>query len=82
MKPIIYATEKTYELYLSGHYGAYDIWIRNVLTAPKPLADQEWSFWQYTNRERLPGYDGKEYYIDMNVFNGSSEEFVDYPANR
>ena len=81
MKPIIYATEKPYDLYLSGHYDGYDIWIRNVLTAPNPLTGQAWTFWQYTNRERLEGYNGKEYYIDMNVFNGSMEEFIEYPAN-
>lgn len=80
MRPIIYATEKSYGLYLSGHYEAYDIWIRNVFTKPKPLNNQPWTFWQYTNRERLDGYDGKERYIDMNVFNGSMEDFAYYPA--
>jgi len=81
MKPIIYATEKPYDVYLSGHYDEYDIWIRNVLTVPKPLNDQAWTFWQYTNRARLEGYHGKEYYIDMNVFNGTMEAFNAYPAD-
>jgi lysozyme len=77
-KPIIYATEQTYKPYLSGYYETYDIWIRNVFTAPEPLENKKWTFWQYTNRERLKGYNGKEYYIDMNVFNGSVDEFELY----
>ena len=78
VKPIIYATEKSYTLYLAGHYETYDIWIRDVLTTPAPLKNQTWTFWQYTNREHLDGYNGTEYYIDMNVFNGTIDEFNNY----
>ena len=77
-KPIIYATKKTYDIYLEGHYESYDIWIRSVFTKPKPLKNQTWTFWQYSNRKHLDGYNGSEYYIDMNVFNGSVEEFNNY----
>lgn len=77
-KPIIYATEKSYELYLSGGYEEYDIWIRNVITKPKLSDGREWKFWQYTNRDRLSGYSGEEKYIDVNVFCGSAEEFDQY----
>ncbi len=34
--------------------------------------------WQYTNRGRLNGYNGKEKYIDLNVFYGNEEEFENY----
>ena len=78
-KPIIYATGKAYNMYLSGYYSEYDIWIRNVFFEPKKLHDgKEWTFWQYTSREQLEGYNGDEKYIDMNVFNGSLEQFKDY----
>lgn len=77
-RPIIYATEKSYSLYLSGAYDEYDIWIRNVVTGPSLSDQREWTFWQYTNRARLEGYRGKEKYIDMNVFHGTPEEFADY----
>ncbi len=50
MKPIIYATEKSYKLYLSGAYDQYCIWIRNVYSAPKLSDNRNWTFWQYTNR--------------------------------
>lgn len=77
-KPIIYATEKSYSLYVAGAYEEYDIWIRNVITGPSLADNREWTFWQYTNRERLKGYEGKEQYIDLNVFNGTLEEFAAY----
>lgn len=81
-KPIIYATEKSYELYLSNDYKEYDIWIRNVISKPKMPDERVWTFWQYTNRERLKGYNGKEKYIDVNVFNGSHLEFSVYLENK
>ncbi|MBE6670940.1 MAG: glycoside hydrolase family 25 [Ruminococcaceae bacterium] len=77
-RPIIYATEKSYELYLSNDYEEYDIWIRNVISLPKLSDNTSWKFWQYTNRGRLDGYNGKEKYIDINVFNGSYKEFIAY----
>ena len=77
-KPIIYATEKSYKLYLSDDYEEYDIWIRNVISPPKLSDNRAWTFWQYTNRETLDGYNGEEKFIDVNVFNGSLEEYSSY----
>ena len=77
-KPIIYATETSYELYLSGDYAEYDIWIRNVITRPRMSDGRRWTFWQYTNRERLDGYNGDEKYIDVNVFCGGLEGYQEY----
>ncbi|MBQ4140823.1 MAG: glycoside hydrolase family 25 [Clostridia bacterium] len=79
MNPIIYATERSYDLYLSGAYEKYDIWIRDVYFDPALSDGREWTFWQFTNRGRLKGYSGKEKYIDMNVFNGTRDEFDEYP---
>ncbi len=80
-KPIIYATEKSYELYLSNDYVEYDIWIRNVISKPKLSDNRTWTFWQFTNRDKLDGYKGKEKYIDVNVFNDSLEEYAEYLKN-
>lgn len=78
LKPIIYATQKSYSMYLSDNYGEYDIWIRNVISSPSLDDRRNWTFWQFTNRERLDGYNGKEKYIDVNVFNGTADGFDDY----
>ncbi len=78
MRPIIYATEKSYDIYLSGHYDDYDIWIRNVICPPALSDNRQWTFWQYTNRAQLGGYRGSEKFIDMNVFHGTIEAFENY----
>ncbi|MGG7509397.1 GH25 family lysozyme [Plantibacter sp. YIM 135249] len=72
--PILYATETPYELYLSDAYPDNPIWIRNVATPPTLSDGRAWTIWQFSNRDRLTGYSGKEEYIDMNVFDGSLDE--------
>lgn len=76
--PVIYATEETYSLYLEGEFDNCDIWIRSVYRKPRISDGRDWTFWQYTNREKLEGYSGEERFIDMNVFNGSAAEFEEY----
>lgn len=78
LKPIIYATGKSYRLYLENDYEEYDIWIRDVLVKPDLSDNREWRFWQYTDRGQLDGYTGEEKYIDINVFNGTAEEYRMY----
>lgn len=75
IKPILYATQEAYDLLLKDDFSDYDLWIRNVLTTP---AVDGWTFWQYSNRGRLDGYIGEEFYIDLNVFRGTIEEFQSY----
>ncbi|MGI5894603.1 MAG: GH25 family lysozyme [Candidatus Merdivicinus sp.] len=79
VQPVIYATQKSYTRYLSGEFAEYGIWIRNVYTPPLLPDGREWTFWQYTDRDKLAGYQGEEPYIDRNVFCGSPEEFSAYP---
>lgn len=78
VKPIIYTTEKVYDLYIKNNFNDYDLWIRNVIC--KPNKNTVWKFWQYTNRETFEGYKGDEKYIDVNVFNGSVRDFLNYPT--
>lgn len=78
VSPILYATEKSYALYIAGAFEDCDIWIRNVLTTPTLSDGRSWTFWQYSNRMRLDGYAGEEPYIDMNVFYGTQDEFDGY----
>lgn len=65
---------------LAAAYEDYDIWIRDVASQPSLSDGREWTFWQYTNRERLEGYQGEERFIDMNVFRGSEEDFAAYAS--
>lgn len=75
LKPVIYTTKEAYHHLIKGRYEDCPLWIRSVLT--RPGLDREWTLWQYTSRERLPGYKGPERYIDMNVFHGTISDFAD-----
>lgn len=77
-KPIIYATQKSYKLYISDSFSDYDIWIRDVFFKPSLPDGRRFLFWQYSDKAKLDGYNGKEKFIDMNVFNGTQEEFNNY----
>ncbi|HBR32504.1 MAG TPA: glycoside hydrolase family 25 [Clostridiales bacterium] len=78
VKPIIYATQRSYKKYISGSFLEYDVWIRDVYTKASLNDGRDWTFWQYSHKGKLAGYDGEEKFIDMNVFNGTKEEFDDY----
>lgn len=79
IKPIIYATKKSYDLYIKDSYNEYPIWIRDIFTEPSLPDGREWLFWQYSNRHVLKGYSGgDERFIDMNVFNGTKQDFESF----
>lgn len=81
MVPVIYATEESWNLYIRGRFDQYPLWIRNVKTKPRTDGKQ-WLLWQYTNRQRLAGYEGEETFIDMNVYYGSREQWETWYGNR
>ena len=72
--PILYVTADEYDLYIAGRYPHLKIWIRSIAVPPNLSDRRDWTFWQYSNRDRLDGYDGVEPYIDMNAFAGAREE--------
>ncbi|MFT8319966.1 MAG: GH25 family lysozyme [Bacillus sp. (in: firmicutes)] len=75
---ILYATEKAYNLYIKNRFDNCDIWIRNVYKKPALTDKRKWTFWQYADKGQLAGYNGKEKFIDLNVFNGNEKEFAEY----
>lgn len=80
VKPIIYTTYDAYENYIEGRFDNYGLWIRDLFKKPT-LEGRNWVLWQYCNRGRLSGYSGKEKYIDLNVYNGNPEEFLEFFSN-
>lgn len=76
--PIIYTAEEEYSLFIEGGFESNPLWIRGVYSKPQISDGRVWTFWQFTNRAKLAGYDGEERFIDMNVFNGSREEFENF----
>ena len=77
-RPIIYATRRSYSLYISGRYKDCDIWICDIVKKPNLPDGRQWAFWQYSHTEKLPGYNGTEEFIDMNVFYGTHDDFLRY----
>lgn len=70
IKPIIYASRKFKERYLTDSVlDSYPFWIAHYYVDSLTY-DGEWAFWQHTDRGRLPGIKGR---VDMNVYNGSLE---------
>ena len=80
--PVLYSTGKAYRLYLQGRFASCDMWIRDVFFYPSLADGREWTFWQYTDRALLDGYEGSEKYIDMTVFFGSEKEYAAYLQKR
>lgn len=72
-KPIIYTTLSVYNRYIKENFPDYPLWIRNVFCEPQFI---DWKFWQYSDKGTLYGFSGEEKYIDLNVYNGSEEEFL------
>jgi len=77
MKPIIYVSASTYDEIVRDDFSDCDLWYRSVYS--RVPSDVKWTFWQYSNRHVLDGYEGRERYIDMNVFSGSVRDFEKYP---
>ena len=73
LKPIIYATYESWELYIEKQFDDYPLWIRDIWNHPRDSVD--WTLWQYTNRGRLKGFSGEESYVDLNVFKGTMDEW-------
>lgn len=76
--PIIYTNRRAYSLYVSGAYQECDIWMCDLIKKPTLPDGRVWKFWQYSHTGKMSGYDGEEEYIDLNLFNGSREEFEKY----
>ena len=71
-KPIIYTNIETYENFIKGNFDDYDLWLCKLCNEPKTV---KWKIWQYSHQGVVPGIKSD---VDMNVFNGSYEEFVNY----
>ena len=75
--PILYATQRSYRMYLEGAFDEYPLWLRDVYLWPAlTLPGRDWTFWQYSDKGRLEGYEGEEEYIDFNVFGGGEDDLA------
>jgi len=77
-KPIFYTTYSAYHYYLKDDFGDCGIWIRDLRKKPELPDGKNWVFWQYCDRGRLRGFNGKERFIDLNIFNGQQSQWEEY----
>lgn len=75
VKPIIYTNVDAYNRYIKGNFDEYALWICKLCNEP---TNTDWKFWQYTHKGVVPGIKGN---VDMNIFNGSYTDFVNYIYN-
>ncbi|MBI4855924.1 MAG: hypothetical protein HY818_04190 [Acetobacterium woodii] len=79
VKPIIYTTQRIFNMYIGTDYKDYKIWIVDLDNSwPDTLPNGEkFTFWQYSHRGMLDGYNGDETFIDMNLYKGTYAEFLE-----
>jgi lysozyme len=70
--PILYTTQEFYDAYLQKEFTPNPIWISNFYSQPRLADGRRWTFWQFTERGRIAGVPTL---VDLNVFNGSKEQF-------
>lgn len=77
-KPIIYTSKRPYNLYLSGSadFSDYPLWIVNYHRTPVLDDGRDWTFWQYSAKGQMEGYAGLTPHIDLNVYNGTYDQFI------
>jgi len=62
--PLLYATAESHHLLLAGHWERHPRWLRSIVGTPA----NDWLFWQYSNRGRIPGI---RTFVDLNVYRGT-----------
>ncbi|WP_121063229.1 GH25 family lysozyme [Chachezhania antarctica] len=79
-RPIIYTTPDFFEDTHIGRLSRTDFWLRSVSQLPhKRYEGRSWLFWQYTSTGVVPGVQGG---VDINVFNGSAEDWLKFTGAR
>lgn len=79
-RPIIYTAPDFYRDNLQGAFPNHPFWLRSVAAHPsKVYPGRKWVFWQYSGSGLSHGVEGR---IDLNVFNGSEEDWHNWVAAR
>lgn len=79
-RPVIYTTVDFYRDNQLWLIEDHEFWLRSVAGHPSQVyPGQEWRFWQYTGTGVIPGIEGD---TDINVFNGSPQEWENWLKER
>lgn len=70
-KPIIYTYYHYYKDYLRGDFSGYVLWLANYNDVLQPSLQDNWDFWQFTEKGIVNGIQTK---VDVDIYNGSLSE--------
>jgi lysozyme len=71
IKPIIYSNLNFYKKHLRKDFSLYPCWLAQYYTSRLKYADNQWLFWQMSDKATINGIEG---WADFNVFNGDSAD--------
>jgi lysozyme len=71
-EPVLYTASDFKNHYLAG-FPISRLWIRSVVTTPRLPNGENWLFWQFSEKIRVPGITG---FVDHNVFKGDQKQFT------
>lgn len=73
-QPILYVTPDFYDDNDMGRLTGVTFWLRSVAAPVRErYPGQAWTFWQYSGTGSVPGIAGD---VDLNVFNGSAQQWA------
>ena len=67
-KPIIYTYYHYYKDYLRDDFKDYPVWLANYNDVPAPSPEDEWQFWQFSEKGIVYGINSK---VDLDIYNGN-----------
>jgi len=75
VKPIIYTNRAYYKAFIKRDFGGkYPIWFAHYQPNSFYLDEDEWEFWQFSDRAMIQGIEGG---VDLNVYKGDSLDLYD-----
>jgi len=66
---MIYTNKDGYDDFVAGRFPGYPLWICSLTDIDDSI---DWTLWQYSHSGSVDGIDGA---VDLNVFNGSPQQF-------
>lgn len=73
--PIIITGNSFYEDYLKDDFAGFKLWIIDLFSEPKSI---DWDFWNYSPRGKIGGVSNKNNYVNLSVFKGSKQDFMNF----
>lgn len=74
---LLYSNESSYRKFILGKFDDKPLWICSFSDPPNVQTD--WLFWQHSHKGKLEEAEG---WVDLNVFNGTREDWMKYLANK